>query len=84
MYEDEHRFEHYCRDGRISATSPHLKARLAGICELLEGVTSASAVFPAIAIASGLAELPLMIWLIAFDVNAPRWKEQAAGASGIT
>jgi len=33
--------------------------------------------FPFIAVASGLAEVPLQLWLIVFGVNAQRWKEQA-------
>ena len=37
----------------------------------------AGALFPAIAVASGLAELSVMFWLIVFGVNAERWKEQA-------
>jgi hypothetical protein len=37
----------------------------------------AEAIFPAIAVASGLAELPLMLWLIIVGVNSERWKEQA-------
>ena len=34
--------------------------------------------FPFIAAASGLAELPLALWLIVMGVNAQRWKEQAS------
>jgi len=34
--------------------------------------------FPFIAVASGLAELPLPLWLLVFGVNAQRWKEQAS------
>jgi len=37
-------------------------------------------VFPLIAVASGLAEIPLMLWLIVVGVNAERWKEQASAA----
>ena len=36
--------------------------------------------FPLIAIASGLAEIPLMLWLIVAGVNTERWKEQASAA----
>jgi len=35
------------------------------------------ALFPVIAVASGLAEIPLQLWLIVFGVNPERWKEQA-------
>jgi hypothetical protein len=37
--------------------------------------------FPFIAVASGLAEIPLMLWLIVVGVNSERWKEQASKAS---
>ena len=39
--------------------------------------------FPFIAVTSGLAEIPLLLWLLVVGVNAERWKEQkaAAGAS---
>jgi hypothetical protein len=40
----------------------------------------ANTLFPAIAVASGLAELPLQFWLIVFGVNAQRWNEQAGTA----
>lgn len=35
--------------------------------------------FPAIAVACGLAEIPLQLWLLIFGVNNERWMEQAAG-----
>ena len=35
--------------------------------------------FPAIAVACGLAEIPLQLWLLIFGVNNERWKEQAEG-----
>lgn len=41
----------------------------------------AQQLFPLIAVAAGLAEFPLVIWLIVVGVNAERWKEQA-GAAG--
>jgi hypothetical protein len=43
----------------------------------------ATYLFPVIAVASGLAELPLVLWLLVVGVNVQRWKEQAgvAGAS---
>ncbi|MBV8451443.1 MAG: hypothetical protein JOZ29_04125 [Deltaproteobacteria bacterium] len=34
--------------------------------------------FPLIATAAGLAEIPLALWLIVAGVNAQRWREQAA------
>jgi hypothetical protein len=37
---------------------------------------------PAIAVASGLAGLSLMFWLIVFGVNAERWNEQAGITEG--
>ena len=42
----------------------------------------ANQLFPLIAVASGLAEIPLMLWLIVVGVNSERWKEQASKASG--
>jgi len=35
--------------------------------------------FPIIALASGLAEIPLQLWLLIFGVNNERWKAQAQG-----
>lgn len=40
----------------------------------------ATFLFPVIAVASGLAELPLQLWLIIFGVNSQRWREQARAA----
>jgi hypothetical protein len=37
--------------------------------------------FPFIAVASGLAEFPLQLWLIVKGVNPERWKEQDRGQS---
>jgi hypothetical protein len=36
--------------------------------------------FPLIAVASGLAEIPLMLWLIVVGVNEERWVQQASAA----
>jgi hypothetical protein len=35
--------------------------------------------FPAIAVACGLAEIPLQLWLLIFGVNNERWRAQAEG-----
>jgi hypothetical protein len=35
--------------------------------------------FPIIAVACGLAEIPLQLWLLIFGVNNERWKAQAEG-----
>jgi Domain of unknown function (DUF4386) len=35
--------------------------------------------FPIIAVACGLAEIPLQLWLLMFGVNNERWKAQAEG-----
>jgi hypothetical protein len=35
--------------------------------------------FPIIAVASGLSEIPLQLWLLIFGVNNERWKAQAEG-----
>jgi hypothetical protein len=40
----------------------------------------ANRVFPLIAVASGIAEIPLQLWLIIRGVNERRWKEQAVAA----
>jgi len=37
--------------------------------------------FPVIAVASGLAEIPLQLWLIIFGANSKRWHEQAGTAA---
>jgi hypothetical protein len=37
--------------------------------------------FPFIAVTSGLAEIPLQLWLIGFGVNPQKWKEQASAAA---
>jgi len=36
--------------------------------------------FPVIAVASGISELPLQLWLLTVGVNPERWKEQASAA----
>ena len=38
----------------------------------------ATRLFPFIAVAAGIAEIPLELWLIAFGVNAERWLERKA------
>jgi hypothetical protein len=40
----------------------------------------ASNLFPVIAAASALAEIPLQLWLVAMGVNPQRWQEQASTA----
>jgi hypothetical protein len=40
--------------------------------------------FPVIAVASGIAELPLQFWLIVFGANSKRWFEQATAAKAAT
>jgi hypothetical protein len=37
--------------------------------------------FPYIAAAAALGEIPLLLWLLVFGVNAQRWKEQASTAA---
>jgi hypothetical protein len=76
---------------RIAETSPRFKARMAGACQLLAisglgWVTYlyppvAHRVYPFIAAASALGEIPLERWLIVMGVNVQRWKEQASAAA---
>jgi hypothetical protein len=40
----------------------------------------ANYLFPFIAAASALAEIPLQLWLVVMGVNPQRWKEQATAA----
>ncbi len=62
--------------------------RILGVLLAIDGVgwmlylspPLANQLFPLIAIASGLAEIPLMLWLLIVGVNAVRWKEQAGAA----
>ena len=62
--------------------------RILGVLLAIDGVgwmlylspTLANQLFPLIAVASGLAEIPLMLWLIVMGVNSQRWKEQASAA----
>lgn len=42
----------------------------------------ASHLFPFIAAASAVAEIPLQLWLIILGVNPQRWREQASAAAG--
>jgi Domain of unknown function (DUF4386) len=59
--------------------------RVLGILLMVDGVgwtlylwpPLATSLFPAIAAASGLAEVPLQLWLLVIGVNSKRWTEQA-------
>ncbi len=42
----------------------------------------ANQLFPFIATASGIAELPLQLWLVIIGLNEQRWKEQASAGEG--
>ena len=65
--------------------------RILGVLLMIDGVgwmlylfpPLAQQLFPLIAVAAGLAEFPLLLWLLVVGVNAERWKEQEAvtGAS---
>ena len=62
--------------------------RILGVLLAIDGVgwmlylspPLAQQLFPLIAVASGLAEIPLMLWLLVVGMNAERWKEQASKA----
>ena len=62
--------------------------RILGVLLAIDGVgwalflnpTLAISLFPVIALASALAELPLQFWLLVMGVNEQRWKEQASAA----
>jgi hypothetical protein len=41
----------------------------------------AARLFPVIAAASAIAEIPLQLWLIIMGVNVDRWKEQAVSSA---
>ena len=66
--------------------------RILGVLLALDGVgwviylypPLAYQLFPFIAAASGLAEIPLQLWLLIMGVNPERWKEQAGSAGAIT
>ena len=65
--------------------------RILGVLLVIDGVgwmlylvpPLAQQLFPLIAVAAGLAEFSLLLWLLVVGVNAERWKEQeaVAGAS---
>ena len=65
--------------------------RILGVLLMIDGVgwmlylvpPLAQQLFPLIAVAAGLAEFSLLLWLLVVGVNAERWKEQeaVAGAS---
>src|SRR5215469_14238805 len=60
--------------------------RILGVLLMIDGLAwmlyllppFAQQVFPLIAVASGLAEIPLLLWLLVVGVDEPRWKEQEA------
>src|ERR1700730_2330810 len=66
----------------------HLMSRILGALLMLDRIgwalylwpPPATYLFPAIAVAAGLAEAPLQFWLIVFGVNPQRWREQARAA----
>jgi hypothetical protein len=64
--------------------------RILGVLLMIAGVgwatqlspSFARQIFPLVATASALAEIPLMLWLLFKGVNAQRWKEQAGTTIG--
>jgi hypothetical protein len=62
--------------------------RILGVLLALDGVgwatflwpPLASQLFPVIAVVAGLAEPPLILWLLVVGVNAQRWEERASAA----
>ena len=73
--------------GYLMARSTFLP-RIFGILLLIDGVgwtlyavpPFAHHLFPVIAAASAVAEIPLQLWLLVFGVNEQRWREQASAA----
>ena len=64
--------------------------RIIGVFLMLDGVgwatylypPLATSIYPVIAIVAAFGEIPLLLWLLVFGVNAERWNEQAsAGGS---
>ena len=63
--------------------------RILGVLLMIDGVgwtlyvwpPLAINLFPVIAVASGLAEIPLQLWLIIFGANSERWHQQAGTAA---
>jgi hypothetical protein len=65
---------------RMAVASPRFRARVAGVFEALAMYVYpplAFHLFPFIAGASALAEIPLQLWLLVMGVNSQRWNEQA-------
>lgn len=62
--------------------------RVLGVLLVLDGLgwmtflwpPLATSIYPAIAVVSGVAELPLLLWLLVFGVDEKRWLEQATQA----
>ena len=60
--------------------------RIIGVFLMLDGVgwatylypPLATSIYPVIAIVAAFGEIPLLLWLLAFGVNAQRWHEQAS------
>ena len=60
--------------------------RIIGVFLMLDGVgwatylypPLATSIYPVIAIVAAFGEIPLLLWLLVFGVNAERWNEQAS------
>ena len=60
--------------------------RIIGVFLMLDGVgwatylypPVATSIYPVIAIVAAFGEIPLLLWLLVFGVNAQRWNEQAS------
>lgn len=60
--------------------------RIIGVFLMLDGVgwatylypPLATSIYPVIAIVAAFGEIPLLLWLLVFGVNAQRWNEQAS------
>jgi len=81
-------FGFWCLLTGVLITRSTFLPRILGVLLAIDGLgwitfilpSLGTSLFPVVAVASGLAEIPLQLWLIVFGVNSERWREQAAAA----